>query len=83
MDVQLQIEETFGQLNLQVQAHHVKGHQDWGTTAKATKSTTKKKPLLSWQAKLNIEADKLATEACAELYDKSLEDQFHSLPAAK
>eukprot|EP00957_Ditylum_brightwellii_P160382 12209497-Ditylum_brightwellii.AAC.1 len=63
MDVQMQIEETFSQLNLQVQAYHVKGHQDQGTTAKLIKPTTNKKPQLSWQAKLNIKADNLAMEA--------------------
>eukprot|EP00957_Ditylum_brightwellii_P099403 7572513-Ditylum_brightwellii.AAC.1 len=74
MDVQLQIEETFAALNLDVIAYHVKGHQDRKVRREDKKEIeiddkekmTQKN--LTWQAKLNIHADQLATKACKLLY---------------
>eukprot|EP00957_Ditylum_brightwellii_P036520 2766280-Ditylum_brightwellii.AAC.1 len=89
MDVQLHIEATFADLNLEVATNHVKGHQDINTPKENTHSksmlhqgSTGEKNL-TWQAKLNIQADRLATQACEHLYTMTTHTQFQMLPAAK
>ena len=72
-DVQIQIEETMNSLNLQCPTTWVEGHQD--TTEEETAQ-------LPWEAQLNIEADKLATEARHEMTEKDL-TEFNILPASK
>ena len=89
MDVQLQIEETFAELNFEVETNHVKGHQDDNKTTETTTGSCtqqqgrKKEEHLTWQAKLNILADRLATQACERLYTMTTHTQFQMLPAAK
>jgi hypothetical protein len=57
-DVQMQIIQTLKAIGTEMPTIHVKGHQD----------DTKSKSTLTYQAKLNIRADELATQAYQKYY---------------
>jgi hypothetical protein len=69
-DVQSQIEATMQELQTTFPSQWVKGHQE-----------QKEGEELTWEAKLNIEADTLATEARNETSTDS--NIFHQYPASK
>eukprot|EP00957_Ditylum_brightwellii_P124268 9472653-Ditylum_brightwellii.AAC.1 len=87
MGLLIQIEEIFAEIKFSLISHHVKGHQDKLSKPSNTKNNEdkdkKKDQKITWQAKLNIRADQLATEAKKELYNKSVKTNFTILPAAK
>eukprot|EP00957_Ditylum_brightwellii_P157424 11981214-Ditylum_brightwellii.AAC.2 len=97
-DAQMSISHTLAQLHLFLPSKHVYGHQDtcnrpnsmYNTTQstadnnKIHNSYKKQKKKLSWETKLNIQADELATQAInALLSKKPTKDTFHYLPHAK
>eukprot|EP00957_Ditylum_brightwellii_P008779 665639-Ditylum_brightwellii.AAC.1 len=69
MDVHFQIEEYLHQLSHTLTTHHVKGHQTG--------------PNLTWEAKLNNRADKLATEAQKQLTTSQKIGATTKYPACK
>eukprot|EP00957_Ditylum_brightwellii_P203506 15334905-Ditylum_brightwellii.AAC.1 len=82
MDIQLQIEDILRAMNFTISSHHMKGHQGKAKTNE-TEDRTKTKDRSTWQAKLNIQADQLATQACNKLYNTTVKNNFNMLPAAK
>ena len=73
MDIQLQINETLKELNVQYSSAHVKGHQDRTNTLSS----------LTWEARLNIRADSLATTAKEEITHSNKSTNPISYPASK
>ena len=70
-DVQLQIESTLQHMGIILTTRYVKGHQDVDN------------PHLTWESRLNIAADKLATKARHCIKPKHRNEPFHYLPACK
>ena len=66
MDIQLEISYYLEQLNLTLSSNHVKGHQN------KSKSAT----LLSWEEKLNVRADQLATFMRLKLERKGVSQEI-------
>eukprot|EP00957_Ditylum_brightwellii_P002894 221649-Ditylum_brightwellii.AAC.1 len=80
-DVQAQIEATYNSMGITLKKNHVKGHQDREeTTAKDYQQRIRKgqgrKKELSWEATLNIAADKLATKARKMIAPKMRKEQI-------
>eukprot|EP00957_Ditylum_brightwellii_P186693 14215594-Ditylum_brightwellii.AAC.1 len=69
MDVHFQIEEYLHQLTHTLKTHHVKGHQTGSN--------------LTWEAKLNNRADKLATESQKQLTVSQKTGATTKYPACK
>ena len=82
-DVQLQIEALYQEMGDVIKTHHVKGHQDDKGPGADKDDTGERLKKLSWEARLNIQADKLATKCRREISQQDLEEPQHLFPACQ